>query len=226
MEPPTHTSSAVYSRNPPVTLPPLVHPDSQRPRSSMGHSSHTYTSLLPIGPASRHTSHAPQSNALPPISSSFRPSSHRRTSSLSVNTADYEPSSSHSYPSHTPQSSHHQGSYHNPHESTSPTSSRAYACDICGANFSRAYDCKRHRDIHTRQGGHECPYCHKGLSRADALKRHMERGCSGMDEEDVDEIERERERERKDRRDKRHSTSGDAAGSSKYYYSSVNSRLR
>ncbi|KAF8521273.1 hypothetical protein BU17DRAFT_31974, partial [Hysterangium stoloniferum] len=55
--------------------------------------------------------------------------------------------------------------------------SRAFACDICGASFSRAYDCKRHRDIHTRQGGHECPYCHKTLSRADALKRHMERGC-------------------------------------------------
>ncbi|KIJ49363.1 hypothetical protein M422DRAFT_117375, partial [Sphaerobolus stellatus SS14] len=52
-----------------------------------------------------------------------------------------------------------------------------FACDICGATFSRAYDCKRHRDIHTRSSGYPCPKCHKSLSRADALKRHMERGC-------------------------------------------------
>ncbi|GJJ06221.1 hypothetical protein Clacol_000411 [Clathrus columnatus] len=92
--------------------------------------------------------------------------------------------------------------------------SKSFACDICGSSFSRAYDCKRHRDIHTRQGKHECHYCHKNLSRADALKRHIERGCSGMEEEDMEELER--ERERRDIKKERRSSAIDA---SKYYHS-------
>lgn len=219
MEPPTHTSSTGYPRNSNVTLPPLVHPE-QRSRSSAGYAMHTSaSSSLPFAP----TSH---SNVLPPISSShhrYSSSSHRRNS-LSMTTPDYNSSSYPSF-SQSPPSTHY--SYHNSQEATSPTASRAFACDICSAKFSRAYDCKRHRDIHTRQGGHECPSCHKSLSRADALKRHMERGCSGtgIDEEDPDEFERERERDKRERREKRHSTTADGSGS-RYYYTNSNTRHR
>jgi Zinc finger, C2H2 type len=222
MEPPTHTSSTGYIRNSNVTLPPLVNPE-QRPRSSSGYPGHTSgSSSLPFGPPPRHASHSSHTSTLPPISTSHRysSSSHRRNT-MSVDTSDYNDSSSYPLYSQSSASTHHSTAYHNSYEATSPTASRAFACDLCGQTFSRAYDCKRHRDIHTRQGGHECPSCHKSLSRADALKRHMERGCSGtgIDEEDVDE----NDRERKDRRDKRHSTAADGHGS-RYYYPNTTTR--
>ncbi|KAF8515460.1 hypothetical protein JB92DRAFT_2788959 [Gautieria morchelliformis] len=220
MEPPTFTSSTGYPRGGPnVTLPPLVNVD-RRPRTALGHSSHTFGAPLPFGQPSHHPSYSSHAATLPPVSA--RPSSHRRNS-LSVATANHDPRPS-AYPAYSPSptSAHHPSAYHN--EGTSPVNTRAFVCDICGAAFSRAYDCKRHRDIHTRQGGHECPTCHKSLSRADALKRHMERGCSGgIEEEDPEEIERERERDRERRREKRHSTTAD---SSKYYYTSSHTRHR
>lgn len=190
MEPPAHPQG--YSRSPPMTLPPLVHPE--RSRSSMGHNSQYYQPTSPI--SSRHPDPRPSS-------SSYRPS-HRSSSTAEQ---DFHP--------YTPQqpipSSHRPSSFGAP-ESGSPPSTRAYSCDICGASFSRAYDCKRHRDIHTRQGGHECPYCKKTLSRADALKRHMERGCAWKDED---------EDEEPTRKDRRHSMGGDTH---KYYPPTTTSR--
>lgn len=191
MEPPAHYSSS-YSRSNAISLPPLMELES-RPRSSMGY--------YPI--SSSPLSTKVPSNIYSDTSSSLR--SHGRSNSGDPGSSPtYYP-----YPSISPQTF-----GYAPEPPHPVTNFKTFACDICGSSFSRAYDCKRHRDIHTRQGKHACPYCHKNLSRADALKRHIERGCSGMEDEDMEDLER--ERERKDIKKERRSSAVDA---SKYYSS-------
>lgn len=189
MEPPANPSSS-YSRTNNITLPSITELE-HRSRSSLGyyHVPSTSSKRIPY-PETSPTSFRSHGRSNSGDSGS-PPTYYPYPSTLSSQTSGYASEV--------------------PHPATN---CKTFACDICGSSFSRAYDCKRHRDIHTRQGKHECPYCHKNLSRADALKRHIERGCSGMEEEDMEEMER--ERERKDMKKERRSSVVDT---SKYYQS-------
>ncbi|KAF7345427.1 Transcriptional regulator protein [Mycena venus] len=69
-----------------------------------------------------------------------------------------------------------------PLRSTSPSpfaastsSDERFACQVCGRDFSRAHDRKRHYE--TQHAGspsaHRCTICGNDFSRADSLKRHV-----------------------------------------------------
>ena len=58
-----------------------------------------------------------------------------------------------------------------------PSSPTLYACDVCGATFTRPQNLKRHRESQHTSMEHICPYCGKSYTRVDSLKRHMDRPC-------------------------------------------------
>ncbi|KAJ7661638.1 hypothetical protein B0H17DRAFT_1144613 [Mycena rosella] len=60
-----------------------------------------------------------------------------------------------------------------------PSSTERYPCDVCGKDFSRAHDRKRHHETQHAATPitHKCIYCDKDFSRADSLKRHIQNGC-------------------------------------------------
>ncbi|KAJ7212929.1 hypothetical protein GGX14DRAFT_563976 [Mycena pura] len=64
---------------------------------------------------------------------------------------------------------------------TSPSSSSGerFICEVCGKDFSRAHDRKRHHETQHASTPitHKCVYCEKDFSRADSLKRHIQNGC-------------------------------------------------
>ncbi|KAK7005962.1 transcriptional regulator MET31 [Favolaschia claudopus] len=64
------------------------------------------------------------------------------------------------------------------HASSSHSTER-YTCEVCGRDFSRAHDRKRHHETQhaTSPVTHKCPFCKKDFSRADSLKRHLQNGC-------------------------------------------------
>ncbi|KAJ7467172.1 hypothetical protein FB451DRAFT_1178399 [Mycena latifolia] len=62
---------------------------------------------------------------------------------------------------------------------SSSTSAERYICEVCGKDFSRAHDRKRHHETQhaATPVTHKCIYCDKDFSRADSLKRHIQNGC-------------------------------------------------
>ncbi|KAJ7162073.1 hypothetical protein C8R46DRAFT_1222212 [Mycena filopes] len=50
---------------------------------------------------------------------------------------------------------------------------------VCGKDFSRAHDRKRHHETQhaATPVTHKCRHCDKDFSRADSLKRHLQNGC-------------------------------------------------
>ncbi|KAJ7121326.1 hypothetical protein C8R43DRAFT_1112237 [Mycena crocata] len=62
---------------------------------------------------------------------------------------------------------------------TSNASGERFACEVCGKDFSRAHDRKRHHETQhaATPVTHKCIYCEKDFSRADSLKRHIQNGC-------------------------------------------------
>ncbi|KAJ6463970.1 hypothetical protein C8R45DRAFT_1024802 [Mycena sanguinolenta] len=61
----------------------------------------------------------------------------------------------------------------------SMTSGERFICGVCGKDFSRAHDRKRHHETQhaATPVTHKCIYCEKDFSRADSLKRHIQNGC-------------------------------------------------
>ncbi|KAJ7141270.1 hypothetical protein C8R44DRAFT_866903 [Mycena epipterygia] len=61
----------------------------------------------------------------------------------------------------------------------SSTSGERFVCEVCGKDFSRAHDRKRHHETQhaATPVTHKCIYCEKDFSRADSLKRHIQNGC-------------------------------------------------
>ncbi|KAJ7813827.1 hypothetical protein B0H13DRAFT_1665143, partial [Mycena leptocephala] len=58
-------------------------------------------------------------------------------------------------------------------------SGERFICEVCGKDFSRAHDRKRHHETQhaATPVTHKCIYCEKDFSRADSLKRHIQNGC-------------------------------------------------
>jgi hypothetical protein len=48
---------------------------------------------------------------------------------------------------------------------------KKHECDVCGHNFQRIYDLRRHYRSHTSEKTHKCD-CGRAFARSDALKRH------------------------------------------------------
>ncbi|KAJ7267635.1 hypothetical protein B0H12DRAFT_1098086 [Mycena haematopus] len=59
------------------------------------------------------------------------------------------------------------------------SSGERFICNVCGKDFSRAHDRKRHHETQhaATPVTHKCIYCEKDFSRADSLKRHIQNGC-------------------------------------------------
>ncbi|KAJ7020000.1 hypothetical protein C8F04DRAFT_1197162 [Mycena alexandri] len=58
-------------------------------------------------------------------------------------------------------------------------SGERFICEVCGKDFSRAHDRKRHHETQHAATPitHKCIHCEKDFSRADSLKRHLQNGC-------------------------------------------------
>ncbi|KAF0037984.1 hypothetical protein F2P81_010858 [Scophthalmus maximus] len=50
---------------------------------------------------------------------------------------------------------------------------KPYCCTVCGNKFSRLWNLKLHRRIHTQEKPHQCTMCDKSFTRADILKVHQ-----------------------------------------------------
>ncbi|CAG5994889.1 unnamed protein product [Menidia menidia] len=50
---------------------------------------------------------------------------------------------------------------------------KPYCCAVCGNRFSRLWNLKLHRRIHTQEKPHRCGMCEKSFTRADILKVHQ-----------------------------------------------------
>ncbi|KAJ6567811.1 hypothetical protein B0H10DRAFT_2110471 [Mycena sp. CBHHK59/15] len=62
--------------------------------------------------------------------------------------------------------------------SVSTSSGERFVCEVCGKDFSRVHDRKRHHEMqHAPSVSHTCIYCGKDFSRPDSLKRHIQNGC-------------------------------------------------
>ena len=57
-----------------------------------------------------------------------------------------------------------------------------FSCVKCEATFGRSHDRKRHYETRhlATPPVHRCQYCRKEFSRADSLKRHIDKGCEAM----------------------------------------------
>jgi hypothetical protein len=68
--------------------------------------------------------------------------------------------------------------------STSTTGDR-FICTQCDASFSRSHDRKRHYETQHLESPpvHRCQYCRREFTRGDSLKRHLDHGCDGKDDE-------------------------------------------
>ena len=154
------------------------------------HSHSAYTGLPPLVPSANRTHpslYTPQSASPPPhgstpsnghLSAYGAPSSPSHSVPPAPRTASppYNPSlqplaSSPAYPS---------ASHASP--PSSPSQSRQYTCPEvdCTASFSRPHDFRRHlNSVHIRDESTapRCAKCNRVFSRADALKRHEDRGC-------------------------------------------------
>ncbi|KAJ7594461.1 hypothetical protein C8J56DRAFT_1044197 [Mycena floridula] len=98
------------------------------------------------------------------------------------------------YP-HYPPTSHHGMNLPQPygHQSAGPsrgdapltagTAPERFVCNLCGKDFSRSHDRKRHYSTSHDTGGekHVCEICRKSFSRGDSLKRHRDNGCMSGD---------------------------------------------
>ncbi|KAF7357823.1 Transcriptional regulator MET31 [Mycena venus] len=140
--------------------------------------------------------------------SSSPPASYHRPSTTHPQPRNFIPTPSEAYASRPPRPSsamHHSSRAGGPYSSTphpgAPPSSRApasrprssmssapsalspsgerYICEVCGKDFSRAHDRKRHHETQhaATPVTHKCVYCEKDFSRADSLKRHIQNGC-------------------------------------------------
>ncbi|KAJ7091967.1 hypothetical protein B0H15DRAFT_799714 [Mycena belliarum] len=122
-----------------------------RPRNFIPTPSETYANPRPPRPASAMQVHSSRSNA------SYPPGPHAALPPL-----------------RTP----HQSSSHSALPSAS-TSTERFICEVCGKDFSRAHDRKRHHETQHAAAPttHKCPWCQKDFSRADSLRRHIQNGC-------------------------------------------------
>ncbi|KLO13553.1 hypothetical protein SCHPADRAFT_360083 [Schizopora paradoxa] len=62
---------------------------------------------------------------------------------------------------------------------TKPCPDKTFWCFACNRGFSRAADKERHMDTYHKLQGIPCHICKGTFSRADALRRHLLKGCSG-----------------------------------------------
>ncbi|KAF7376569.1 Transcriptional regulator MET31 [Mycena sanguinolenta] len=168
--PPSSSSyrSSAYSN--PSGYSSSQYPDNRGP-SYHSNPSSSYPSASPTsGSYQRHSSTQPQPrNFIPTPSEAYanptrppRPSSAMRTGGHYSSTL---PS-----PTSRPRSS----------MSSAPvTSGERFICGVCGKDFSRAHDRKRHHETQhaATPVTHKCIYCEKDFSRADSLKRHIQNGC-------------------------------------------------
>ncbi|KAJ3044789.1 hypothetical protein HDV00_000666 [Rhizophlyctis rosea] len=70
------------------------------------------------------------------------------------------------------------------------TGDELFLCPYCPSRFTRGHDLKRHVRLHTNERPFRCPNCDRSFSRSDALKRHVKvDACHGREAEPEPEAE-------------------------------------
>ncbi|KAJ7933788.1 hypothetical protein B0H13DRAFT_1951955 [Mycena leptocephala] len=120
-------------------------------------------------------------NFIPTPSEAYASRPPRPPSAMHRGGGPYSASSSHSIAA--PSTRPHQSSSSRPRSSMGngplAVSGERFICEVCGKDFSRAHDRKRHHETQhaATPVTHKCVYCEKDFSRADSLKRHIQNGC-------------------------------------------------